>query len=565
MKKRNIMLLIALVVTAMFVLTACNRDGAGSAVDGDAARARAAELGLPYSGMEDMPLVEFTFFHRDPNTAIPADNPIIRAVEEITNVRINFEFLVGDFDTRTGIMAASRDFPDVAFLGGDSESLIDANAFIPLQDLIPTYAPRLHQHYSRWWNPMFHGRDNIYIMDIFGTHFGEHVVLETWDSAFWMQKSVLDHFGRPPENIHEYFEFIREYMALNPTIDGVPTIGFEVLTDGWRRFCIDNPPMFMQGYANWGPALPGPNNTARDRWDHPWTREYYHILNEQFHLGVIPLETLTRTHDQYLATIASGAVLGFFDQKWNFNSAQDSLRAQGRYERTYLPLALTFPGVTPNYMSIPTWTGNNGIGITVSNQNPERFLQYLNWIIHPDVQRFLAWGIEGEHWFFNAEGRMERTPETRINMQDAMWVRGNMGTPLRDALPKIQGRLPDGNATSPGDQPEEYFAGLVDYDRELFARLGILTEAGFMGDPQPRPVYYPFWSMNWPDGSEAQLAAERLDTVNVNFLSRLVIAPVGEFDALWAEYQAALQGTGREAILEEIERQIQVRIAAANQ
>ncbi|MCL1786717.1 MAG: hypothetical protein FWG38_01915 [Defluviitaleaceae bacterium] len=563
MKKRTIALLIMLAAVAALALTGCDREGAAAGGDGTAARELADSLGLPHSGMEDMPFVEFTVFIRDPETPPAADNPIIQIVEEITNVRLNFEYLVGDLDTRMGIMIASGDYPDAIFVGGETGRFIEAEALLPLQDLIPANAPNLRRHYDQWWNRMYHGRDNIYIMDIFGTHFGQHVVLETWDSAFWLQKSVLDHFGRPPADIHEFFDFIRQYMALNPTIDGVPTIGFEVLTDGWRRFCIDNPPMFMQGYANWGPALPGPNQTALDRWNHPWTREYYYLLNQEFHNGTIPLETLTRTFDQYIATIASGAVLGLFDQKWNFNAAQTALIAEGRYERTYLPLALTWPGATPNYMGIPTWTGNNGLGITISNHDPERFLQYIDWIIQEPVQRFLAWGIEGEHWFFNGEGRMERFPETRANMQDARWSVDNLGTRLRDHLPKIQGRFSDGNASSPGDQPEEYFANLRDYDRELFARLGILTEAGFMGEPQPRPVYYPFWSMNWEDGSPAQMASQRLDDVNASFLSRLVIAPAGEFDALWAEYQAALAGTGYQDLLDEIERQIQVRIAAA--
>jgi len=564
MKKRNIALLILLVMVALTAFTACNRNEERMG-DAAAAREAAERYGLPSSGMEEMPFVEFTVFIRDPDTPPAEDNPIIQIVETITNVRLNFEYLVGDLDTRLGIMIASGDYPDAMFVGGhEATRLLDEGAYIPLQDLITTYAPNLRRHYDQWWNRMFHGRDNIYVMDIFGTHFGEHIPLENWDSGFWLQMSVLDHFGRAPVDVYEYFDFIREYMELFPTRDGIETIGFEVLTDGWRRFCIDNPPMFMQGYANWGPALPGPNQTARDRWNHPWTRDFYYVLNQEFHRGTILLETLTRTFDQYIATIASGAVLGFFDQKWNFNSAQNALIAEGMYDRRYLPLALTWPGVTPNYMGIPTWTGMNGLGITISNHDPERFLQYLDWIVHPDVQRFLTWGVEGEHWFFNNEGRMERFPETRVSMQDDRWNTDNMGTRLRNHLPKIQGRLPCGNATSPGDQPEEYFAALRDYDRALFERLGILTHAGFMGTPQPRPVYYPFWSMSFEDGTPALRARDRIEDINSRFLARLVIVPPGDFDALWAEYQSDLADSGYQDLLDEIERQIQIRIAAAS-
>ena len=542
---------------------ACRDDGPGT--DPAASRAEVERHGLPSTGMEDMPFAEFSVFIRNPDVAVSADNPFIQAVETMTNVRLNFEYLVGDMETRMGIMIASGDFPDAVFIGGDTDRLIDAQAYLPLQDMVPRYAPNLRRHYDPWWNRMFHGRDNIYILDIYGTYRNNPREFENWGSAFWLQHSVLDHFGRAPADIHEYFEFIREYMALNPTINGVPTIGFEILTEGWRRFCIDNPPMFMAGYGNWGPALPGPNQTALDRWTIPAAREYYYILNQEFHRGTIPLETLTRTFDQYIATIASGAVLGFFDQKWNFNDAQNSLRAEGRDDRVYLPLALTFPGVTPDYMATPTWTGHNGIGITTSNHDPVRFLQYLDWIVQEDVQRWLSWGIEGEHWFFNSEGRMERFPEQRIREQDQRWTDDNMGTRLWEHLPKIQGNFSCGNGATASFQHEEYFASIRDYDRALFERLGISYHAGFMDPPTPRPVYYPFWSMVFEDGSPSHVAQQQLDDVNSLHIARLVVAPPGEFDALWAEYMAALDGVpNRGAILTEIERLIQVRIQAAN-
>ena len=562
MKKSSIAVLILVVIGLLFAFTACDRGN--QATDPAEAIAAAQAHGLPLSGLEDAPFAEFTIFIRNPDTPPAEDNPIIQIVETITNTRIIYDHLVGDLDTRMGIMIASGDFPDAAFIGGDGDRFIEAGSFIPLQDLVEEHAPNLRAHYDRWWEPMHHGRDNIYVLDIFGTHFGEHVVLEHWDSAFWLRKSVLAHFGRAPEDIYEYFDFIRQYKEINPTIDGVPTIGFEVLTDGWRRFCIDNPPMFMQGYANWGPALPGYQpETARDRWMHDWARDYYYILNQEFHRGTILLETLTRNFDQYIATIASGAVLGLFDQKWNFNAAQNSLIAEGRDEATFLPLALTWPGVEPNFMGIPTWTGNNGIGIFTSNDDPERFLQYLNWIIMEDVQRFLGWGIEGEHWYYDADGRMARPAEQRLLQQEARWSIDNLGTRLRNYFPKIQGRFSCGNATLPGDQPEEYFANLRDFDRALFAQLGILTEAGFMGTARERPVYYPFWSMTWPDGSASSLASQRIEDVNRDFLSRLVIAPPGEFDALWDEYIEAMSGAGVDDLIEEINRQIQVRIEAA--
>ncbi len=36
----------------------------------------------------------------------------------------------------------------------------------------------------------------------------------------------------------------------HPTVDGQPTIGFEIISYDWRYFALENPPLFMAGYPN---------------------------------------------------------------------------------------------------------------------------------------------------------------------------------------------------------------------------------------------------------------------------------------------------------------------------
>jgi hypothetical protein len=122
---------------------------------------------------------------------------------------------------------------------------------------------------------------------------------------------------------------------------------------------------------------------------------------------------------------------------------------------------------------------------------------------------------------------------------------------LRDTMPKMLGSYSDGNPTSPGESPEEYFVTLNDYDKALFTKLGIQTPTGLMrGEPVERPVYYPYWSMNMADGSPAALASQLITDVNVNFLSRLVTAPAGTFDILWNEYVAEIQAVDQQPIFD---------------
>jgi putative aldouronate transport system substrate-binding protein len=561
MKKAKLLcMILAMALVFSVVLSACG--GGSDAPSGDAGRELADKYGLPYSGMEDMEPITFTVFSRNSDTPPAADNPVIKAIETITNVKIEYEFLVGDLDTKMGVMIAGGEMPDMVFVGGETGPFIDAGLFLPLNDLIEQNAPNLRAHYAPWWERMKHADGNIYIAEIFGTPVGQEIVMEHWGSAMWIQKDVLDHFGRAPTSLDEYFDFIRQYMAEFPTIDGAPTRGFEILATGFKW--IDNPPLFLAGHANWGGVwVDLATDTAHNRFAVDFVKPWLQRLNTEFHNGVVPRDTLTLTQDQYHANIASGAVLGFHDQKWAFNSAQDALRLEGRDSRTYLPLNLTYAGVEPNYVDRRAFTGNNGLGINVNCADPVRLIQYMNYIIQEDVQRFLEWGIKDEHWYYNASGRIERPDEQRVLQQDRKWRVDNLGILLRDLMPKMQGTYSDGNSTDPGSQPEEYFAGMRAYDKELFTRLGILNEAGFMEPGKDRPVYYPVWSMTIEDGSAAKLAEQRRDDVNEIYQSRLITCDPADFDSIWNEYVAAMAGTGIEAYIDEVNRQIGVRKAVA--
>jgi putative aldouronate transport system substrate-binding protein len=530
----------------------------------------AEEYGLPYTPLSEADPISFTYFIRDGGTAPAADNPVIAIIEAITNTKIEFEHLVGDLETKISVMLASGDWNDMAYFGGEARPFVDSGLALPLTDLIEQYGPNLRAHYDPWWELMKHSDGEIYIAEIYSTPVGTQYINEHWGTAFWMQKAVLDHFGRAPANLDEYFDFIREYKELNPTIDGAPTMGYEILTEGWRRFCIDNPPMFMAGFGNWGPAAPADQrnfnsvSTAGDRWTVDWNKPFYQKLNDEYQLGTINAETLTRTYDEYLALLAQGVVLGLSDQLWNFNSGLDPLRAEGRHERTFLPLDFTYDGVTPMYLDSRQFTGNNGIIVNKDIANPERLIQYWDYLIQEDVQRLLAWGIEGEHWYYNDQGQIERPQEQRELQVEQRYQFDKMGQFLYDRMPKMQGSYADGNATTPGEQPAEYFAGLTDYDKALFAKLGIQNQTGLMRSvPAEWPAYYPYWSMTWEDGSAAGLANQRLEDVRKRYLAQLVICPAGDFDSLWNEYVSEVHNVDSQPLYDVIEAISQERLDAS--
>ena len=243
MKLKKVIALLLASVLSVSILAACGSDNTdepasstdtpGSAVDTPAAvqpptenksegQLLAEQYGLPYTPLSEAEPITYTYFVRNPGAIPSPDNPIINIIETITNTKIEFETLVGDLETVISVMLASGDWNDMAFFGGEAGPFLDAGLALPLQDLIEQYAPNLRAHYSPWWELMRHKDGNIYAAEIYATPTGVHNINEYNGSAFWMQKDVLDHFGRAPATLDEYFDFIREYKEIYPTIDGVP-------------------------------------------------------------------------------------------------------------------------------------------------------------------------------------------------------------------------------------------------------------------------------------------------------------------------------------------------------
>lgn len=566
MKRRVSILLVAML---LLTLALSPYAMAESEAVNEAAEEVYAKYGLPRTGMEFDEPITITRFVDASEVQVDKDNPFNKAMEAITNIKIEVEYLVGDPYEKFGVMIAGGDLPDTINVGvGEHPQFIEAGVYMPLQDLVEEFAPNYREQFDQYWPYMFKPDGNKYIMSIWGMPTGDPNPITYNGCAFYIQKAVLDHFGRAPETLDEYFDFIREYKELNPTIDGVPTIGFEAQMNDWRVWSLLHPSKFLQGYGNWGDfgVADVETNTLID----PYSEDYYRIypekLNDEFLKGTILAETFTRDHDGYLATIASGAVLGIFDQEWNFQNAQDVLKQEGRYERTYIPLGLTFDSsITPAYIDADNFEPHNGFGITVDSPHAERIMKLVNYIMQEDVQRWLSWGAEGEHYYVE-NGRMMRTEEQRLAQQDPQWVRDNMGRWYRDLWPKIDGTFSDGNATSPDRQNEEAWENLTEYDKELFSKLGIESRIDYLGDAWSVPAYYPFWAKRSfaGDGSAADLGWERQREYLVNNLPKLIVTPAGEFDAAYAEFQSGLSKIDISATMTQLQQDIDDILAIAD-
>ncbi|MFD1955468.1 ABC transporter substrate-binding protein [Paenibacillus thailandensis] len=486
------------------------------------------------------------------------DNKIYKKIKDELGASFNFEFLAGDLNQKLGVMIAGSDYPD---LMTGSTKLTAAGAYIPLEDLIEEHAPNLKKHYEKYWNMMKDPNDgHIYILPNYGVFNGKLNSTYYAGPAFWIQKAVLEEFGYPKVNtLDEYFDLIAKYKEKYPTIDGSPTIGFEILNYDWRNWGLFNAPQHLIGHPNDGGVVVK-DGVAEIFADKDYAKRYYQKLNEMNQKGLIDKETFVQNYDQYLAKLSSGTVLGMFDQHWNFQNAENALLTQKKLERTYVGLPLVYDtSIKDHYRDRAPLNLNNGFGISVNAKDPVKIIKLLDTLIQEDWQKLFTWGVEGEDYIVK-DGRFMKTQEQRDKFNDNTWKLANKADTLYGYLPKIEGSFSDGNSTDASAQPEEYQAGLDPYDKKILDAYGYTSYVDFFSEPPENEVYYPAWTIDLVEGSEAKIANTRLNELSTKYLPQAILAKPGEFDKVWSEYTAEIGKVNVKAYEDKINEQIRWRI-----
>lgn len=572
MKKRQRILSAIMASTLLLSVTACgnatpaasNAPGASSAAassESASASAEASAAPADQGGLAPMATandpVTFKIFIRDPSTAPSKDNPVLKKITELTGVTIEYEFLVGDLAQKQGVMIAGEDYPDAIF--AESAKFIDAGAFIPVEDKIKNY-PNLAAHYGPYADKMTAADGHQYILELYGTAKNAAPIFTNGGAGFFIQKAVLEDAGYvTPKTVDEYFKLIEDYKAKNPTIDGVKTVGFEILCDGWRDFCLRNPAQHLMGAGNDGDVFVDLNTMKSSIYQVSDTaKAWYKKLNDEYQKGIIEAETFTQNYDQYIARLSTGAVLGFFDQGWDFGAAENVLKTDKKYNRTYVAVPITNPGVKDGYLDAPsgTITGNNGLGITKNCKDPDRLLAFYDWLLQEDVQNYLQWGEEGTDFTLAGTNGKVLTAERRaINSDDAK-KRDLTGATLWNYSPKRQGLYDDGSPCGPGDSEDEYKAALSEYDQKFLDAYKFKYPAQMLSAPVLRPKYYPVWAMSIEDGSAAKVANTKMVEACRKYYPRLILSKPAEFDGLWTEFVNEVSNGDPKPYLDEVDRLI---------
>jgi putative aldouronate transport system substrate-binding protein len=246
------------------------------------------------SGAFAQGLKEFDVFTGEPLPDYPGSTIIGDIIRAETGVKLNREALVGDLETKVGLMIASGDYPDMVVAAHFTSLLKDAGALIPLNDLIEEHAPNLKRLYANHWEMLQQEDGNVYWLPIQALPYGPDT--SRYPSlAFFMNKRVLKDAGWPEvKTLDQYFQLIEDYMAKNPTYNGESTIGYLTLFDDWRSFATTNVPQHLMGYPNEGefvPVMEKGRYVVKEYHTSNTAKQYYQKLNEMYNKGVVDKET----------------------------------------------------------------------------------------------------------------------------------------------------------------------------------------------------------------------------------------------------------------------------------
>ena len=463
-------------------------------------------------------------------------------------------------------MIDAGQYPD--FIDGSSATdlLIDAGALVPLEEHLDKHPIVKEYLTDAQWESLKKADGHIYFIPQYGVVNGHDSSTMPSGEAFWIQKRVLTWAGYPEiKTLDQYFDLIESYIKANPETNGQKNIGFEILCDDWRYFCLENPPMFLAGYPNNGCAVVDPDSGKTGLYDTlPEARQYFKKLNEMYLKGIVDRETFTLSYSQYIEKISSGKVLGLVDQYWDILDALGTIHGRGMDDCLYVPLPITADeSIKGEYLCTESNLNTaSGIGISVSCKDIDGALSFLEGLLTPEVMKLRYWGEEGVDYEVDEKGVFYRNEEQELN-----WANGDFLEKNRcpySQFPGYEGMLADGiNTVVPGEQPGSFYDSLSDYDKKLMDAYGHKTWKEFLGEETEGKPWYPLYSVtaDWKSDTEYGRAKEMMEKIKRKNLPLVIMADEGKFDSAWEAYMSEYRNkVDSKAYLERLDYEVQQRI-----
>ena len=514
---------------------------------------------------------EFTAFFAVPGSEINDDNELQAIIAEKTGVKVKETWLTGQTaEEAVGTLIAGGEYPDFIDGGEGMQQLYDAGALVALDDYLDDY-PNIKNFFTEQeWDALRQDDGKIYWIPQFSNIKGEEKATTHNDEAFWIQTRVLEWAGYPEvKTMDQYFDLIESYYAANPTMaDGTENIPYTILCDDWRYFCLENAPMFLDGFPNDGCVNVDPETQKVLDYNTSDTAvKYFKKLNEEYKKGIVDPESFTQKYDEYIAKLSTGRVLGMIDQWWDFAyTAGDAIKQAGLADQgcNYVPLPITIDESVKNQWHTSGGVLNvaSGLAVTTNCDDVEGALKFVNDLLGQEIHNLRFWGVKGVDYDVDENGEFYRTSEQRVQAADTAYKASHACS--YSYFPQYTGTSDDGiNAMKPDGQPKEFYDGLEPDVKKCFDAYGCETYVDMIGTNEAPGPWYPLWSFSgtFTTATEGGTAWAKIGETKHEYLPKVVMA--SDFDGAWDEYMSAYKDCNPDAFLGEVQAELDRRVKEA--
>lgn len=395
-----------------------------------------------------------------------ADHPYVKYVTDKTGIEPEVRAISGDYaEGLQMIFASGVNVPDVfrPLNTGVDATLVEQGAAVPLDDLLPVYAPDMWANIPmEVWNLMrADSPDNhIYVIPQVYINYAERGWIIRQD---WLDKLGLE----VPKTKEELVEVLRAFRDGDPNGNGIadeiPTIA--QAGPEWLHyfFAMYGVPMF-----NRDPLWDIYDGKLKYSGITPNARDAIQFIAELYAEGLLDPESFLNTGADYNAKIQDdrvglwGNVLHQADTNYFTNLIQKNPDAK---------LAAIAPPKVEGYDGFicRLQVANRDWCIPMSNkENAINVLKYLNWFETEEGRRFVAYGIEGETYDM-VDGKVVYYPEKDsadlfgkryhglkgLQANDSEWFTNNIlavkGDGLGEMLKEMQKVTYEASRTIAGD------------------------------------------------------------------------------------------------------------------
>lgn len=483
-------------------------------------------------------------------------------VSKLTGVKLNTEYISGsDERTKASFMVATKDYPDLIAPHNEYATFKAAGALVPLDDYIDKYGQNIKKIYTEQELNML--RDPIDGHIYYLTPYRKNSRLLYPSSGFYLPITVLRELGWPKvTSFDQYFEIIKNYVRANPVYNGEPTIGFTALTDNWRIYTLFNAPNYLAGNPNTGGVWVDKNYEAHSFMLSDWAYKYYKKLNELWNEGLLDKDMFTQNYDAYRAKIASGRVIGFYDERWQIQDAIDMLEKQGLFDRVPIAMPVVFDGVNKEaYNGINVMGTGAGICITQNCEDPEAAFKFIDKMASEEVLKVVYWGFEDvDYTVQNGKFTLTDAQLGRINDPDYVRKRG-LGSFWLFPHPDGGAKFSDGNYVFPQDTAEYMNYKYKDYEKEVLKAYNLTSMADLMAPPLETPYGF-VWDIPIPDTEpEIKAANQKASDIARKYIARLIMSAPEQYDLLWQEYVYEMENANYDIADQFLTSEIKRRVA----